>query len=125
MNYQLCYRSAMPTLRAKLRRIVNYQLIILLFLENEIYCEDETEECCRMVPMEVLVLKHYMSHHCKDKQGYTFLNDLELNKGERSSIAFKTNSVSRHLTTILKECNSPGKGNDSNQRPIGRCTALL
>ena len=78
-----------------------------------------------MIPMEILVLEHYMCHHCKDNKGDTFLNDLELNKGERSSIAFKTNSVGWHLTAILKEGNQPREGYYSYQWPIGRCAALL
>ena len=70
-----------------------------------------------MVPMQTLVLEHHIGDDGKDHERHTLLNDLELYERERSSVLDKTYTISRHLTTILKESYAPGEGYYANEWP--------
>lgn len=56
-----------------------------------------------MVPVQVSALKQDIRNNGEDSQRDTLLNHLQLDQIERSAIAFKTDTVCRHLTTVLKE----------------------
>ena len=78
-----------------------------LFHEDEIDGGNEAEEGGKVVPVEGLTLEEDVGNDGKDNQGNDFLNDLELNQGERTSVVLETYAVGRNLTTILEEGDAP------------------
>lgn len=48
--------------------------------EYEIHGSDDAEECCRMIPLQRLILEHDVCYDGKHHQGDTFLYDLQLNE---------------------------------------------
>ena len=62
----------------------------------------------------------------KDHKRDDFLNNFQLHQRERSAVACKTDSVRRHLQTVLEESDAPGQENDKDKRcSIGEETGLL
>ena len=62
----------------------------------------------------------------KDQQRDHFLNHLQLHQRERSSIAFKTDSVGRHLQAVFEKRDTPGQQDHKDQRGgIGKETGTL
>ena len=60
-----------------------------------------------MVPMQVLSLEHDIRYDGKDGQADALLYDLELHEVEWAAVAFKSQTVGRHLTAILKKGDTP------------------
>lgn len=99
--------------------------IVDLFHKDKIHGGNKTEECCYVVPVQWLSLKKHVGNNGKHYKGDAFLDDFQLNKRERTAITLEPNPVGRHLTTVFKECYSPGEHNDPYQRPVTRHTSLL
>lgn len=60
-----------------------------------------------MVPMEWLPLEDQSGKQREDRDGDNLLNDFQLHQTERATVADKADAVSRHLTAVLKEGQSP------------------
>ena len=75
--------------------------------------------------MNVLPLKENVGNDGEYSQRYAFLNHLQLNQVERSSISFESHAVSWNLAAIFKKCDSPREGNDSDQGPMAADACLL
>ena len=73
------------------------------FIEDEVNRHDETEKCCQVVPPQRLAIEEQCDENREDGQRDDFLNHLQLHDAIGTAIAFKTDTVSRHLTTVLKE----------------------
>ena len=74
--------------------------------ENEIYRSYKAEGGCNVIPLHLHVKRHYREdnkHHQRDH----LLQNLQLHERERTTIAFKTNPVGRHLQAVLEERNAP------------------
>lgn len=71
-----------------------------------------------MIPMQLFPLKHHASNYGEHRQGDNLLNHFQLDEGERTSIAYKTNLVGRYLQRVFEESDCPREGNDANQRPV-------
>lgn len=71
-----------------------------------------------MVPGDLFAFKNQQAK--KDKNGYGngFLNDFELQQTKRPAIALKTDTVGRHLKTILKKGNAPTDKDDGHQPQV-------
>ena len=78
-----------------------------------------------MVPVELLVLEEDVGNGGEDHQRDALLDDLELDKVERTAIVDKTYAIGRNLTAVLKEGNRPRERYHEIQRPVGRDTRLL
>ena len=98
---------------------------VVLFHENEIDCTNDEQEGQNVIPVQVSALKQDVGDDGKDAQRYTFLDDLQLYKIERTAVALEADAVGRNLTTILKESNHPRKSNDANQWPVVADARLL
>ena len=73
-----------------------------LLHEHEINRENQTNECRQVIPMQSLALEEDRSKYGKDNQRNHFLNHLQLHKGERTSILYKTDSVGGNLEKVLR-----------------------
>ena len=78
-----------------------------LFHEHQIDGTDNKEKGQNVIPMQMGALKHDVGNDTEHSQRDTFLNDLQLNEVKRTAILNKTKTVGRHLTTILKESDTP------------------
>lgn len=72
-----------------------------------------------MVPVQAFAFEQERSEHGEDYQSDYFLQDLELNQGERPAVALESNPVGRDLESIFKQGNSPRKQDNRKQRPMG------
>ena len=59
---------------------------------------------CEMIPMETFALEQHVGNDGKDDERNALLNNLELNKSERSTVAHEAYTIGWHLTAIFKEC---------------------
>ena len=60
-----------------------------------------------MIPMEVSTLKHDIGDNAEYSQRYAFLYNLKLYEVKGTSVFYKSQSVGRHLTAVLKEGDAP------------------
>ena len=60
-----------------------------------------------MVPMQVCALEQDVGDDAENGQRDTLLNHLQLNEVEGTAVIYKSQTVGRHLTAILKESNTP------------------
>lgn len=78
-----------------------------------------------MVPMERLALKQHSRNDSEDYQRHDFLYNFQLNKRERTTIPYKTDTVGRYGHAIFNECYRPRENDDTDKRPIARYMFLL
>lgn len=96
-----------------------------LFHKHKIDGGYEAEECSCVVPVQTFVLEHQVGEDGEDYERYTLLYHLQLHQREGTSVANETDAVGRHLTAVFKESYEPRKGDDEQQRPVGRYTVGL
>lgn len=72
-----------------------------------------------MIPVQAFSFEQERSKYSEDYQSNHFLQDLELDQGERPAVALETNPVGRDLESIFEQGDSPRKQNDREQRPVG------
>lgn len=87
------------------------------FHEYEVDGTDDEQESQNVVPMKTLPLKQNVGHDSEHAQADALLDDFELDKRERTSVADKAHPVGRHLTAIFKEGDAPGEDDDTHQGP--------
>ena len=75
--------------------------------------------------MEALVLEEEIGDDGEDDEGDALLDDLELNEGEGTAVAYETDAIGGHLTTVLEEGNHPREGDDKQEGPVGADAAVL
>ena len=86
---------------------------------------DEADAGSDMIPAKLHVKRHHAEED-EHAERDNFLNHLELHEREGPAIFDKTNSVGRHLQTVFKKRNSPGKQDNKDQRGgIGEKTGTL
>ena len=78
-----------------------------------------------MVPMQVVALKHNVCDDGENGQRNTFLNDFQLNEGERTAVVDEAETVGWHLAAIFEKGDGPRETDDGNQRPVVADTRLL
>lgn len=71
-----------------------------------------------MVPMEAFPLEKQYDEDRKDYQGNHFLDDLELNEAERTSVDLRTYPVGRYHETVFQKGNTPGHKYHEYEGPI-------
>ena len=96
-----------------------------LILEHEIDGGDEAEECCDVVPMQVLALEHEGDHYREDGKRDDFLHDLQLEERERTAVDGRAHAVGWHHEEILYQRHAPRGQNDEYQRPVRDDVHLL
>lgn len=72
-----------------------------------------------MIPVQAFAFEQERSEHGEDYQSNYFLQDFELNQGERPAVALESNPVGRDLESIFKQGDSPRKQDNREQRPVG------
>jgi len=75
--------------------------------------------------MEALSLEEETNDDCEDGQGDDFLNDFQLYKCERSSVADEADAVGRHGKAVLDEGYAPREGDDGYQGPVAADAGFL
>ena len=90
-----------------------------LFNKYEENGEYQADEGCQVVPLYGLALEKEHHYHRKDGERDHLLNNLELKQVEGTSVADKTDTVSRHSKAIFKKCYSPREQDDQYERPSG------
>ena len=62
----------------------------------------ETEGCCCVVPVQLLVLEDEVRNDCEDHQRDALLDHLQLHEVEGTTVIDEANSVGWHLATVLR-----------------------
>lgn len=78
-----------------------------------------------MIPPQLESLESPQAEYHKHYQCDYFLNDLELQNGEWTAIAFKTHTVGRHLETVFEQGYTPGEQYHGIERPGGGDTGRV
>lgn len=78
-----------------------------LFPKGEENRSDEAKERPEVVPAERFRAEKQQGETGEHRQRYHLLHYLQLEQAERAAIADKSDSVGRHLETILEKCYSP------------------
>ena len=78
-----------------------------LFQEDEKHSHYQKEKGYEMIPLQSLVLEQQGNYYGEDSQGNHFLDDLELDKIERTAVVGKTYSVGRDLRAIFEKRYAP------------------
>ena len=89
-----------------------------LFHEHQIDGADDEEECQDVVPVQMCALEHDVGNDAEYGQRDTFLNDLQLDKVEGTSILYETETISGYLAAVFEEGYHPRKGDDSDEWPV-------
>lgn len=71
-----------------------------------------------MIPFKSFCFKNYQCEKCKNNQRDDFLHNLKLHERKGASVTAVSNSVSRHLKTILKKSYAPADRNDGNDAQL-------
>lgn len=87
-----------------------------LFLEYEIYGEDDAHERGEMIPAECFGFEYEKGEYREYHQRYDFLYYFQLDERERASVIRETYAVGGHLETIFEECDAPAYQYGQNQR---------
>ena len=88
-----------------------------LFQEDEENGEDETDEGDEMVPLERLSLEYEEDEEAENGQRDHLLDNLELEKVERSPVSGEADAVRRDGQAVLEKGDPPGEEDDQDQRP--------
>ena len=78
-----------------------------------------------MVPANAFVVEEEQGKNGEDDQRDDFLNDFELQQGERTAVAHETVTVGRDLTRIFRQSQQPTDQNNDNERSIVCYDALF
>lgn len=78
-----------------------------------------------MIPRKVFTLEKYGDDDCEHNERDDFLNHLELDEAERTTVVEQSHAISGHLAHIFKERDTPREEYDHNERPVGADTVLL
>lgn len=76
-------------------------------LEYQINGSYEKTECQQVVPSQGFALKHKVGDDGENNKADAFLDDLKLDKGEWTSVAYEADTVGRNLAAILEEGDGP------------------
>ena len=76
-------------------------------LEYQINGSYEKTECQQVVPSQGFALEHKVGDDGENNKADAFLDDLKLDKGEWTSVAYEADTVGRNLTAILEEGDGP------------------
>lgn len=68
-----------------------------LFIKDKIYRQYQTNESCKMIPMQRFSFKQYGSEYCKDDKRHYFLDNLKLHQRKRTAIAYEPDAIGRNL----------------------------
>ena len=92
-----------------------------LFFEGKKHGKDNEDEWNDVVPTEGLRLEHrdYDDGEHGERDG--FLDDLQLDKVERTTIDCRAYAVGGNHKWILEQGNTPRHQDDQKQRPVFRC----
>ena len=97
----------------------------MLLLEYEIDGENQTDECCEVIPVKLLPLEEDICNDAEDDKRDDFLYDLQLHQRKWPAIIDESNSIGRHQETILDAGNCPREENHDIERPVGRYSRLI
>ena len=92
----------------------------MLFQEGEEDGEDEAGEGDEVVPVDGLPLEDEEDDDGEYRQGDDLLDDLKLDKVERSSVLGVADAVGRDCEAVLEEGYAPGEQDDHDKRPARR-----
>ena len=81
-----------------------------LLHEHQIDGADDEEECQDVVPVQMGALEHDVSNDAEYGQRDTFLNDLQLDKVEGTTILYETETISGYLAAVFEEGYHPREG---------------
>ena len=89
-----------------------------MFPESEDYSKEDEEETYKMVPADRLAFENSGDNDSEDNQRDGFLNDFQLHQREWTAVDLRANAVSGNHESVFKECHSPRREDDENQRPV-------
>jgi len=96
-----------------------------LFHKYQIDGADNEQESQDVVPMQMRALEENVRDDTEHRDGYAFLDYLELYDVERTSVLDEAQAVGRHLAAILKEGNAPRECYHADERPVAGNARLL
>ena len=91
-----------------------------LLQEGEEDGEDQAGEGCEMVPVEGLSLEDEQDDDGEYGEGDYFLDDLELDQVEGTSVLSVSNAVGRNGEAVFEKGDAPGEQDDQDERPARR-----
>ncbi len=71
-----------------------------------------------MIPLQRFILKKENRKDHEDEKRNGFLDNLELNEGERSTMFFVPNSIGRDLQDVLEQGNPPTNEDDAHEPQV-------
>lgn len=92
----------------------------MLFQEGEEDSEDEAGESDEVVPVDGLPLEYEQDDDGENSEGNDFLDDLELDKIERTAVLAVADTVGGDGQTVLEKSYAPREKDDQDERPSGR-----
>lgn len=93
--------------------------IFFLFHEDEVYGEDEANECREMIPVKRFpVEKHYGKQREYDKRD-RFLYHFQLHQRESPAVAYESHTVGGHLAGVFGKRDNPRDEYHHIERRIG------
>ena len=90
-----------------------------LFKESEEYGGDDEDEGDDVVPLQCFVIEDRGGNDGEYGQGNSFLDDLQLHKGEGASVDSATHGVCGNHEEVFDERYAPGGKDYENQGPVG------
>jgi hypothetical protein len=79
----------------------------LLFLKDEVNCQNQKDETNQVIPLKRFTLKDDQSECGEYDEGDDFLKHFQLDQREWPSVLMKANPVRRDLETIFKKSDTP------------------
>lgn len=91
---------------------------VALLQEHKEHRGNKAAEGYEVVPLQGLSTEEDDSEEGKDGDGDNLLYHLKLHQGEGTAIAYKTDTIGRHLTGILEEGQKPTDEDDDVERCV-------
>ena len=96
-----------------------------LFLKDKVDRQDQEHEAYQMIHLEGFLLEEDRGKEDKYQQGNHFLYHFQLNQRKGSPVAFKTNTVGRHLQAVFKQGDTPADQDHNDEGHLVKAFHLL
>lgn len=91
---------------------------VIIGEESETYRRYQAYEGRQIVPVQLLAGEEEKCHHREDGERYDFLDYLQLEQGERPTVALEAYPVGRNHEAVFKKGYPPGKEYYGVERPV-------
>ena len=91
-----------------------------LLQEHEEHRSDEAAESYEVIPLQRLASEADDGEDGEDSNRDYFLDNFQLHKRKSTAIAHEADTIGRHLTGILKECQTPADEDNDVERSVVR-----